>query len=212
MTSDRNPYERPAAPPDNGADERSQPVSEYFAEFRERRARRTWDRGQARDIRTIGDPVLRSACDPVRAFDQSLCRLVDDMFVTMYAADGVGLAANQIGVGRCVFVFDCADDEGVWHRGVVVNPTVVEADGEVLDEGEGCLSLPGFSTALARPSRVTVRGQDVDGAAVEITGTGYFARCLLHEADHLRGRLFTDLVTGDSRKAALRAIRAIAAP
>jgi peptide deformylase len=187
-------------------------VSEYFAEFRERRTGRTWERGQVREIRTIGDPVLRSECDPVRAFDESLRRLVDDMFVTMYAADGVGLAANQIGVGRCVFVYDCGDDEGVWHRGVVINPTVLEVAGEPVDDGEGCLSLPGFSTSLARPSRVTVRGQDVDGSAVEIAGTGYFARCLLHETDHLCGRLFTDLVTGDSRKAALRAIRAIAAP
>jgi peptide deformylase len=186
-------------------------VSEYFADFHERRARRSWDRGQVREIRTIGDPVLRSACDPVRTFDRSLRSLIDDMFVTMYAIDGVGLAANQIGVGRCVFVYDCGDDQGVWRRGVVVNPTVVEATGEPLDEGEGCLSLPGFSTYLARPSRVTVRGQDVDGSAVEIAGTGYFARCLLHEADHLRGRLFTDLVSGDSRKAALRAIRATAA-
>ena len=126
----------------------------------------------------------------------------------MYAADGAGLAANQIGVGRRVFVYDCGDDAGVWHRGVIVNPTVEAATGELLDEGEGCLSLPGFSTILARPSRVTVRGQDVDGSEVEVTGTGYFARCLLHEADHLKGRLFTDLVTGDSRKAALRAIRA----
>lgn len=186
-------------------------MSEYFAEFRERRARRSWERGQVRQIRTIGDPVLRSLCDPVPVFDDGLRRLVDDMFATMYAAGGAGLAANQIGVGRCVFVYDCGDDEGVWHRGVVVNPTVAEAAGEPLDDGEGCLSLPGFSTALARPSRVTVHGQDVEGAGVEITGTGYFARCLLHEADHLRGRLFTDLVTGDSRTAALRAIRALAA-
>jgi len=186
-------------------------MSEYFAEFPERRARRSWDRGQVREIRVIGDPVLRSECDPVRAFDDGLRRLVDDMFATMYAADGAGLAANQIGVGRCAFVYDCGDDHGVWHRGVVVNPVVVEATGEPLDEGEGCLSLPGFSTTLPRASRVMVQGQDVDGTPVEITGTGYFARCLLHEADHLRGRLFTDLVTGDSRKAALRAIRGLAA-
>jgi peptide deformylase len=186
-------------------------VSDYFAEFHERRERRTWKRGQVREIRTVGDPVLRSECDPVRTFDQTLRRLVDDLFATMYAADGAGLAANQIGVGRCVFVYDCGDDADVWHRGVVVNAVVVEATGELLDEGEGCLSLPGITTVLARPSRVTVRGQDVDGSAVEITGTGYFARCLLHEADHLSGRLFTDLVTGDSRKAALRAIRATAA-
>lgn len=182
-------------------------MSEYFAELRERRPRRTWERGQVRNIRRIGDPVLRSACDPVRSFDAALRRLVDDMFVTMYAADGAGLAANQIGVGRCVFVYDCGDDEGVWHRGVVVNPTVVEESGDLVDEAEGCLSLPGFSTSLARPSRVTVRGQDVDGEPVEITGTGYFARCLRHEADHLEGTVFTDLVTGESRKEALRAIR-----
>lgn len=184
-------------------------MSEYVAEFRERRERRTWERGQARQIRRVGDPVLRSACDPVRSFDAGLRRLVDDMFVTMYAADGAGLAANQIGVGRCVFVYDCGDDQGVWHRGVVVNPVVVEEGGEPADEAEGCLSLPGFSTTLARPSRVVVQGQDVDGAPIEVVGTGYFARCLRHEADHLRGRIFTDLVTGDSRKAALRAIRSL---
>src|SRR4051812_28562399 len=103
-------------------DERSQLLSDYFAEFRERRERRTWNRGQIREIRTVGDPILRSECDPVHTFDQSLRRLVDDMFVTMYAADGAGLAANQIGVGRRVFVYDCGDDAAVWHRGVVVNP------------------------------------------------------------------------------------------
>jgi peptide deformylase len=186
-------------------------ASEYFAEFPERQPRRAWDRGTVREIRTVGDPVLRSACDEVRTFDAALRRLVDDMFATMYAADGAGLAANQIGVGRCAFVYDCGDDEGVWHRGVVVNPVVVEEGGEPIDETEGCLSLPGFSTRLARPSRVSVHGQDVDGSPVEITGTGYFARCLRHEVDHLQGRIFTDLVIGDSRKAALRAIRGLAA-
>jgi peptide deformylase len=184
-------------------------MSEYFAEFRERRARRTWDRGQVREIRVVGDPVLRSPCDEVRTFDAALRRLVDDMFATMYAADGVGLAANQIGVGRCVFVYDCGDDEDVWHRGVVVNPVIVEEGGEPVEDAEGCLSLPGFSAPLERPSVVTVRGQDVDGDPVEITGTGYFARCLHHEDDHLRGRIFTDLLTGEARKSALRAMRGL---
>ena len=185
-------------------------MSEYFAEFRERRARRTWDRGQVREIRVVGDPVLRSPCDEVRTFDAALRRLVDDMFATMYAADGVGLAANQIGVGRCVFVYDCGDDEDVWHRGVVVNPLIAEAGRRA---GRGRRGLP-LAARLLRTAGTPVAwspsgGRTSTAEPVEITGTGYFARCLRHEDDHLRGRIFTDLVTGEARKAALRAIRGL---
>jgi peptide deformylase len=183
---------------------------EYAAASGQRRDSRSWPRGQAREIRVIGDPVLRSPTDEVTAFDDGLLRLVDDMLASMYAAEGVGLAANQIGVSRRVFVYDCPDDDGVWHRGAVVNPIVTAEAAQLVEDVEGCLSLPGFHTELPRPGSVTVRGSDPYGEPVEVSGSGLLARCLRHEADHLEGRIFTDLLTGDGRKAALRAIRNLA--
>ncbi|MGZ4602027.1 MAG: peptide deformylase [Kineosporiaceae bacterium] len=184
---------------------------DYRRESRQRPSRTDWDRGQVRQIRVVGDPVLRSPCDEVREVDDGLRRLVDDMFASMYASDGVGLAANQVGVGRRVFVVDCPDDDGVWHRAAVVNPVVTAEAGDLVEDAEGCLSIPGFATELARPASVTVRGRDPYGAAIELSGRGFLARCLRHESDHLDGRLFTDLVTGPSRRAALRAIRDLSA-
>jgi peptide deformylase len=164
-----------------------------------------------REVRIVGDPVLRSPCQEVTAFDEALIRLVDDMFATMYAAEGVGLAANQIGVSRSVFVYDCPDEDGVWHRGVVVNPVLTAEAAESVNDVEGCLSLPGFHAQLTRRASMSVAGRDPYGQPVDVSGSGFFARCLRHEADHLVGRLFTDLLTGDDRKAALRAIRDLAA-
>jgi peptide deformylase len=183
---------------------------EYVARSRQRRGPGSWTRGQVREIRKVGDPLLRSPCDDVRSFDSALIRLVDDLLATMYDAQGVGLAANQIGVGRRVFVFDCPDDDGVWHRGVVVNPIVTGDAAAAVDDVEGCLSLPGFHAQLARPAAVAVAGADPYGHPVEVSASGFLARCLRHETDHLDGRLFTDLLVGDARKAALRAIRELA--
>ncbi len=164
-------------------------------------------RGRARPITLVGEPVLHAPCAPVTAFDASLSALVDDMFASMYAAQGVGLAANQIGVGLRVFVYDCSDDNEERQVGHVVNPSLVEspADERVLDEDdEGCLSLPGQWAALARPDHAVVHGVDRTGAPVTVEGTGLLARCLQHEVDHLDGRLYVDRLTARERKRVLR--------
>ncbi|MGI5225363.1 peptide deformylase [Actinoallomurus iriomotensis] len=163
--------------------------------------------GTVRPIRYMGDPVLRAECDKVTTFDADLKRLIDDMFASMYAADGAGLAANQIGVSLQVFVYDCADDTGRRHVGHVVNPTLVTADGDLLDEDEGCLSLPGLRFATPRHAHAVVEGVDLTGEPLRIEGTGYFARCLQHESGHLKGQLYVDTLKGATRKEALRAVR-----
>ena len=161
-----------------------------------------------RSIRTLGDPVLRTPCDPVTAYDDALRQLVDDMVASMHAANGVGLAANQIGVGLAVFVYDCPDDEGVRHSGTVVNPTLVTADGEDIVAGEGCLSVPGLAFDTSRRAHAVVEGYDVDGSPITVEATGYLARCMQHETDHLAGTVYLDRLTGDERREALRAVRA----
>jgi peptide deformylase len=125
------------------------------------------------------------------------------MVATMYAADGVGLAACQIGVDRSVFVFDCPDDTGTHHRGVVCNPVLRLPEGRErkLDDGdEGCLSFPGAFVPLARPDFAVVEGQDLDGNPVRYEGTGLLARCLQHETDHCNGTVFGDRLNRRSRK------------
>ena len=151
--------------------------------------------------------MLRTACETVVRFDDQLERLVEDLYATMYAEDGVGLAANQIGVGLRVFVYDCPDDDDVRHLGHLVNPVLVEADGVSVRGEEGCLSLPGLRAATPRWDRALVRGQDLTGAAVEVEGTGFFARCLQHETGHLDGGVFVDRLTGLARLRAERSIR-----
>ena len=151
--------------------------------------------GTVRPITRWGEPVMHRTQEPVTAFDDELRSLVADMVATMYAADGVGLAACQIGVDRSVFVFDCPDEDGVRHQGVVCNPELYLPEGKDrrLDDGdEGCLSFPGAFVACARPDQAEVRGQDLDGRPVSRTGTGLLARCLQHETDHCQGRVFGD--------------------
>ena len=112
------------------------------------------------------------------------------MVATMYAADGVGLAANQVGVDLRVFVFDCHDDDGVQHRGVVCNPVLEVPEGRdrvLVEAEEGCLSLPGAFAPLARADAARVTGVDEPGRPVEFSGPGFLARCLQHECDHLDG-------------------------
>ncbi|MEV6109431.1 peptide deformylase [Streptomyces sp. NPDC051940] len=165
------------------------------------------ERGTARPITVVGNPVLHRECQDVTSFDEELAALVDDMFASQRAAEGVGLAANQIGVDLKVFVYDCPDDEGVRHVGAVCNPVLEElpADRRVLDDSnEGCLSVPGAYAALARPDYAVVRGQDLRGEPVVLRGTGYFARCLQHETDHLYGRLYIDRLSKRDRKDALK--------
>ena len=160
--------------------------------------------GTAHKIVVVGDPVLSKPCAEVTSFDDDLARLIEDMFVTMEVAEGVGLAAPQIGVSRAVFVYDCPDADGQRHRGHMVNPVVVSAEGPLDENDEGCLSVPGPYHELARASRVTVRGVDRTGAPIEVSGTDFFARCLLHETDHLRGILFIDHLPRNRRRRVIR--------
>ncbi len=159
--------------------------------------------GQARKIRVVGDPVLHQPTREVTEFDDALSALVDDMFESMAVAEGVGLAAPQIGVDLAVFVYDCVDAEGVRHTGHVVNPTI-ETRGEPDIGDEGCLSVPGPYHELPRASVATVRGVDRTGAPIEVTGTGFFARCLQHETEHLRGVLYIDHLPRNRRRRVLR--------
>ncbi|MBX6769867.1 MAG: peptide deformylase [Actinomadura rubrobrunea] len=163
--------------------------------------------GQARPITLVGEPVLHRPCRPVEQFDGDLARLVDDMFASMYAAEGVGLAANQIGVDLRVFVYDCPDENNESQKGVVVNPTLVLPDlpdRRLDDSEEGCLSVPGAHAPLARPDRATCHGFDVTGAPITVEGTGLLARCLQHETDHLDGKLYIDRLPTRVRKQVLK--------
>ncbi|WP_019814630.1 peptide deformylase [Saccharomonospora saliphila] len=164
-------------------------------------------------IRIAGDPVLHTRTREVEAFDADLATLVDDMFETMYAAEGVGLAANQIGVDLRVFVYDCPDDQGVRHKGLVVNPVletseVPETMPDPDDDWEGCLSVPGESYPTGRASWAKVTGRDLDGSEIEVEGTGYFARCLQHETDHLNGYLYLDRLVGRHARSAKKMLKA----
>ncbi|MEN8651020.1 peptide deformylase [Streptomyces sp. 21So2-11] len=165
------------------------------------------ERGTARPITVVGHPVLHKECKDVTEFDDKLAALIDDMFASQRAAEGVGLAANQIGVDLKVFVYDCPDDEGERHVGVVVNPVLEELpqDQRRLEEAnEGCLSVPTAYAELARPDYAVVHGRDAKGNAIKVRGTGYFARCLQHETDHLYGYLYIDRLSKRDRKDALR--------
>ncbi|MEU6591684.1 peptide deformylase [Streptomyces sp. NPDC046881] len=162
--------------------------------------------GRVRPLTLLGDAVLREPCRDVTDFGPALAALVEDLFATMYAARGVGLAANQIGVGLRVFVYDCPDDEDVRHLGHVVNPRLVEADGVVIRGPEGCLSLPGLEAGTERYDHAVVEGFTVTGDPVTVHGTGFFARCLQHECDHLEGRVYADHLTGWRKRRLLRQV------
>ncbi|AWK09281.1 peptide deformylase [Streptomyces spongiicola] len=162
--------------------------------------------GRVRAMSLFGDPVLHAPCGPVTDFGPSLGRLIEDMYATMYAANGVGLAANQIGVPLRVFVYDCPDDEDVRRLGHVVNPRLVAAGGVEVRGPEGCLSLPGVEAGTPRYDHAVVQGVTRDGEPVHVEGTGFFARCLQHECDHLEGGVYVDRLTGLRRARALRAV------
>ncbi len=143
--------------------------------------------GVARPIVTYGsDPVLHRPCAPVTGFDEGLRRLLLDMFASMAAADGVGLAANQIGVPLQVAVIEL---EGKVTE--LVNPEIVKASGEIVD-WEGCLSLPGFVAEVKRHGKVTVKARNRHGKELRVKGEDLFARALQHEIDHLNGVLYID--------------------
>jgi peptide deformylase len=154
-------------------------------------------------IRVVGDPVLHTPTREVTDFDNALGKLVDDMFASLALAGGVGLAAPQIGVDLAVFVYDCPNDKGVHQVGHVINP-VLTVSGEQVIADEGCLSVPGPYHELARAAQATVRGVDRTGAPIEVSGTGFFARCLQHETEHLRGLLYIDHLPRNRRRRVLR--------
>lgn len=159
--------------------------------------------GAVRPITRWGTPVMHRELADVTVFDDELRTLVRDMVVTMNAARGVGLAANQVGVDLKVFVFDCPDDDDNQVTGVVCNPVLTLPEGKdrsLEDSDEGCLSLPGAFTSCARPDVARVSGFDENGEPVEFIGTGLLARCLQHETDHLFGTVFGDRVPERARK------------
>ncbi|MFF1546868.1 peptide deformylase [Streptomyces sp. NPDC058291] len=164
-------------------------------------------RGRVRPLTLLGDPVLHARCEDVTDFGPELARLVEDMFATMYAARGVGLAANQVGEPVRVFVYDCPDDDDVRHLGHVVNPRVVETGGIVMRGPEGCLSLPGLEAGTERHDEAVVEGFTTAGEPITVRGSGFFARCLQHEADHLDGRVYADRVTGLRARRLARQVR-----
>lgn len=137
----------------------------------------------------LGDPVLETPTKPVEKFDDDLKKLVDEMFESMYAAQGVGLAAPQIGVNLRIAVIDVTNGKNPEGRIVCANPRILHAEGEQSEE-EGCLSIPGFRGRVARPLFVTVGAQDASGKEFEMRGEGLLARAFCHELDHLDGVLF----------------------
>ena len=159
-----------------------------------------------REVRLYGDPVLTTRAEEITEFGPSLERLAQDMLETMEAAGGVGLAANQIGVTKRIFVFDCSHyQHGL--RGAVINP-VWEAVGQDMQLGtEGCLSIPGISQPTERFSTVRLRGFDPHGRPISMLASGLMARCIQHETDHLDGILFLQRLSDELRKDSMKTIR-----
>ncbi len=158
-------------------------------------------------IRTIGDPILHRPCAPVEIFDGELAELVEAMFARMDAVGGAGLAANQLGAALRVLVYDCVDENDDRHRGHLVNPVVVTPgpfDRHLDEADEGCLSVPGVHAPLHRPDEAVAMGHDIDEQPVLVSATGPLARCLQHQADHLNGHLYTDLLPARLREQVLR--------
>ena len=172
-----------------------------------------------RPIVIVGDPVLHTATQPIPvgadgSLPADLAELIADMYDTMDAAYGVGLAANQIGVSKRVFVYDCADERGktARRRGVVVNPVletseVPETMPDPENDDEGCLSVPGESFPTGRAQWAKVTGLDADGNPVTLEGEGLFARMLQHETGHLDGLLYLDMLVGRHARAAKRTVK-----
>ena len=158
------------------------------------------------EIRKYGDQVLNQRAEPVAEFDGELRRLVEDMFETMYAAPGVGLAAPQVGVSKRLFIMDCSSGKNPGDRVVLVNPEIVMTEGRETGD-EGCLSFPGVYFQLERPKRVVARAQDLEGAWFEIDAMDLTARCISHESDHLDGVLFISHLSPLKRDLVKRKIR-----
>lgn len=167
-------------------------------------------------IRIVGDPVLHTPTEAVSETPTELAQLIADMYETMDAANGVGLAANQVGVAKRLFVYDCpdADENGGVHRrrGAVVNPVLETSERpETMpdpdDDIEGCLSVPGEQFPTGRADWAKVTGTDADGNAIEIEGHGFFGRMLQHEVGHLDGFLYVDMLIGRNARSAKKTIK-----
>src|SRR5437660_4744102 len=154
----------------------------------------------------FGDPVLERPAAAVKVFDDELEKLVEDMFESMYAAHGVGLAAPQIGISKRLAVVDVTFKEDPNAKLVLVNPEIIHSEGRQ-SQNAGCLSIPEFCEPVARPRRVTVRAQDVHGNLFEKTGEDLLARALLHETDHLNGKLYISHLSALKRDLMKRKIR-----
>jgi len=159
-----------------------------------------------RPIVKYPDPILQQPTELVTEFNDELRALVDDMFESMYAAKGIGLAAPQIGVGKRVTVIDLSNQENPDEKLVLINPQVIETQGRLYEE-EGCLSLPEIREKVVRAAKAKVRAQDLKGEWFEIEGEDLLARALQHEIDHLDGVLFIFKMSGLKRDLILRKIR-----
>ncbi len=153
-----------------------------------------------------GQPVLEKIAEPITAFDGDLEKLVADMFETMYAANGVGLAAPQIGIAKRLCVIDITSGQDPSARLVLANPIIVATEGKQVHE-EGCLSLPDFRAPTPRPEKATVRAQDLHGQDFTMTGEGLLARAFCHETDHLNGMLFIHHLSMLKRDSIKRKVR-----
>jgi peptide deformylase len=156
-----------------------------------------------------GQEVLEKSAQPVTEFGAKLEKLVADMFETMYAANGVGLAAPQIGIALRLSVIDTTSGQDPKAKLVLANPTVIAMEGEQVQD-EGCLSLPDFRAKTPRPERATVRAQDVQGQEFTMTGEGLLARAFCHEIDHLNGKLFIQHIGRLKRESIKRRVRKMA--
>ena len=154
----------------------------------------------------FGDPVLEKRAEAVTIFDDKLKKLVEDMFESMYAAHGVGLAAPQIGISQRLAVIDVTFKEDPDAKLVLINPEIIQSEGRHT-QNEGCLSIPDFRESVSRPRKVTVRAQDVNGKFYEKTGEELLARAFLHETDHLNGKLYISHISALKRDLMKRKIR-----
>ncbi len=154
------------------------------------------------EIRVFGDPVLRTPCADVREIDSTIIKLAEDMIDTMYASNGVGVAAPQVGVGKRLFVYDAGSGPFV-----LINPKIIETSGE-WEYDEGCLSIPGMFFPIVRPARVVVEGLDIDGKSVREEANELLGRILQHEVDHLDGMMLISRLDPEHKKAAVRELRA----
>ena len=155
---------------------------------------------------TWPNPILETPADPVTKFDDDLRKLADDMFETMYAAPGVGLAGVQVGIAKRLFVMDCSGGKDPASRYFMANPEIIVQEGKQEGE-EGCLSIPGIYSKVQRSLRVIARGHDLNGKEYEIEGIELEGRCLLHETDHCDGILYVNRITPLKREIVKRKIR-----